>query len=47
MQTFFLLIRADILVTSYRRITQTHDRMELRATSVVLVQYSDRIIAQQ
>jgi len=44
MQTF-LLIRADSLVTSYRRITQALDGKEPRVSSVVLVQCSEGIIA--
>ena len=43
--TFYLLIQTDSLVVFYRRVTQTRDGMQLGATSVVLVQYSDRIIA--
>jgi len=46
MRTFFLLILTESHVTSYRRITQKHDRMEPSATSVVLVQLSDRSTAQ-
>jgi hypothetical protein len=46
-RTFHLLIQTDSLVTSHPIVTQTHDGLKLRPISVALVQFSDRMFAQQ